>query len=286
MTERLEIEGVLSVRPARGARAPVVYDSPHSGEVMPPSFTPVAPESALRSGVDMFVDELFGAATENGSPLLAAHFPRTFIDANRAEDDIDPALIDGDWTRPLNPTKKSEKGFGLLRTLALPGHPVHAGPLPVSEIENRIDNYYRPYHATLRRLLDETYEAFGAVWHVDCHSMKSVGTKMNDDPGAPRMDFVISDSDGRTSEPDFTHLVADTLREAGYEVGVNDPYKGAALIQLYSNPPARRHSIQIEINRRLYMVEDEFVKNDGFAQLRYDLDYLVETIARWTRSRL
>jgi N-formylglutamate amidohydrolase len=286
MTDSLEIEGVLTVLPARGTRVPVVYDSPHSGEVLPPSFEPVAPDHALRSGVDMFVDELFGAAPANGSPLLSAHFPRTFIDANRAEDDIDPGLIDGDWTRPLNPTKKSEKGFGLLRTLALPGYPVHAGPLPVAEIENRIDNYYRPYHAALRRLLDETYESFGAVWHIDCHSMKSVGTKMNDDPGAERADFVISDSDGTTSEPEFTQLIAETLRDAGYKVNVNDPYKGAALIQLYSDPPARRHSVQIEINRRLYMIEDRYEKSDGFPQLRYDLDHLVETIADWTRSRL
>ena len=154
MTERLDIEGVLSLRPAEGMRAPVVYDSPHSGEVMPPSFAPVAPAAALRSGVDMFVDELFSAAPANGSPLLAAHFPRTFIDANRAEDDIDPALIDGDWTRPLNPTKKSEKGFGLLRTLALPGHPVHAGPLPVSEIEANPDQPRRRFDQAALEALD------------------------------------------------------------------------------------------------------------------------------------
>ena len=90
---------------------------------------------------------------------------------------------------------------------------------------------------------------------------------------------------GQTSgikTPNFTWY-GDEAKRRGR---TSDPLVRQSLIQLYSDPPARRHSVQIEINRRLYMIEDRFEKNDHFAQLRYDLDHLVETIAGWTRSRL
>lgn len=286
MADRTEIPGVLYVREAEGERVPVVIDSPHSGEVYPPEFKYVTPFDILRTGVDMFVDELFGAAPAHGMPLLAAHFPRMFIDPNRQVDDIDPALIDGEWTRALNPTKKSTKGFGLLRTIALPGEPVHAGPLPVAQIEDRIDRYYQPYQDALKGLLDSTWEQFGAVWHIDCHSMKSLGNAMNEDEGQPRPDFVISDTDGTTSEPEFTNLVADTLSACGYNVSVNWPYKGAALIQRYSDPAANRHSIQIEINRKIYMDEAAFERSEGFADVKAALDKLLAAVADYARSRV
>lgn len=286
MTGRTDIPGVLYLQEPTGNPAPVIFDSPHSGEVLPPEFEYVASLHALRTGVDMFVDELFSAGPDEGAVLLAAHFPRMFIDANRSDDDIDPAMIDGNWTRGLNPTDKSAKGFGLIRTLALPDQPVHGRPLTVAEIEDRIDRYFTPYHNTLKQQIDQICERFGGVWHVDCHSMKSMGNKMNDDAGKPRPDFVISDRDGTTSDPAFTAFVAAQLTSAGYDASINWPYKGAALIRNYSNPAANRHSIQIEINRRLYMDEENYLKSADFDQLKTSLDKLVRDVVAYAREQL
>ncbi|MEQ8709381.1 MAG: N-formylglutamate amidohydrolase [Rhodospirillales bacterium] len=286
MSGKTDIPGVLYLQEATGDPAPVVFDSPHSGEVLPPEFDYIVPLPVLRTGVDMFVDELFSAGPAAGASLLAAHFPRMFIDANRSEDDIDPAMIDGTWTRGLNPTDKSAKGFGLIRTLALPDQPVHARPLTVAEIEDRIDRYFTPYHTALKRQLDQCFDRFGGVWHVDCHSMKSMGNRMNDDAGKPRADFVISDRDGTTSDPAFTAFVAGQLKSDGYDVGINWPYKGAALIRNYSDPAANRHSIQIEINRRLYMDEENYEKSAGFDRLKADLDKLVRDVVAYARDQL
>jgi N-formylglutamate amidohydrolase len=41
---------------------------------------------------DSFVDELWSAAPASGASLLAALFPRCFIDPNRAPDDVDPEV--------------------------------------------------------------------------------------------------------------------------------------------------------------------------------------------------
>ena len=109
---------------------------------------------------------------------------------------------------------------------------------------------------------------------------------MNDDAGQVRPDFVVSDRDGTTAGDGFTEHVDDTLRRLGYDVRVNDPYKGAELIRAYADPAIGRHSIQIEINRRLYMDEDAVVKHEGFARLAHDLDRMLGEVVAYVRSRL
>jgi N-formylglutamate deformylase len=74
------------------------------------------------------------------------------------------------------------------------------------------------------------------------------------------------------------------LRELGYGVQVNDPYVGAELIAAYSDPTAGRHSIQIEINRRLYMDEASCSKHDGFERLRLNLSAFVGRVAGYVRA--
>ena len=73
--------------------------------------------------------------------------------------------------------------------------------------------------------------------------------------GSPRADFVLGDRDGTTCDPAFTEFVRTTLAAGGYNVSVNDPYKGVELVKAYSKPARGRHSLQLEINKRLYMNE-------------------------------
>jgi N-formylglutamate deformylase len=268
------------------APIPLVLDSPHSGTAAAPFVHPIAPVESLRSTCDAFVDELYGSAPTHGATLIAATFPRWMIDANRARDDIDLDLIDGAWPHPANPTAKSRSGMGLLRRLALPDVPMYGRKFSVAEVEALIRDYYDPYHAAVKRALDAMHARFGAVWHIDCHSMKSRGNAMNDDAGRARPDFVVSDREGTTAEAAFTEYVAQALRAVGYRVNINDPYKGAELIRAWSDPPARRHSIQIEINRSLYMDEETVVRHQGFGRLARDLGGLLEQVAAFIRAQI
>ncbi|MEQ9813263.1 MAG: N-formylglutamate amidohydrolase [Azospirillaceae bacterium] len=281
------IEGVLEVLDAPDpARAPVVLDSPHSGTAMPAGSRHAAPDAALDSAVDRFVHDLVRPAVGQGAALLHALFPRTFVDVNRAADDIDPALVDGDPGFPLNPTRKSATGFGLLRGLVLPGVPMYAGPLPAAEVRAMVERYWQPYHAALEALLDARHARFGAVWHLDCHSMKSVGNAMNEDAGAERPDIVVSDYLGETASPDFTAFVAEAFRRRGYRTNVNDPYRGDYLIRRYADPAAGREALQIEINRRVYLDEARCVPNGGYARFASDLETVLAEIVDWARGRL
>ncbi len=268
-----------------GPALPLVLDSPHSGTHYPADFDHLPPRAVVRQAEDTYVETLFGAAPGAGATLLEALFPRAYIDPNRHVSDMDPAVLAEPWPGPLAPSRKTELGIGLVWRLAHGGVPMYARPLSVADVERRIALCYEPYHAAVSAALDERHRRFGAVWHLNCHSMPAVGDVMSDDPGRPRAEVVLGDRDATTCEPEFTAFVASTLSGMGYEVAINDPYKGVELVRKHGRPAEPRHSLQIEINRRLYMDETTLEKSAGFAALQADLARLVEALADYVRAQ-
>jgi N-formylglutamate amidohydrolase len=236
------------------ATCPLVLDSPHSGRVFPSDFDAAVSESDLRDGEDSHIDALYAPAAERGIPMLAATFARTYIDANRHEADLDPELLDAPWPAPLQPSGKAALGKALIWRLLDDGRPIYRHRLTVAEVSARIERCHRPYHAELRRLLDSAHARFGRVLHLNLHSMKAISGAMGvGGPGRVRPDIVLGDRDGSTCEPALTEFVRATLAGLGYDVRINDPYKGMELVRAFSDPARGRHSLQIELNQRLYM---------------------------------
>jgi N-formylglutamate amidohydrolase len=276
----------LDQLPAREP-SPLVLDSPHSGTSYPPDFACAVDFGVLRTAEDTWVDDLWGGAVDQGVPLLGATFPRSYIDANRSLDDVDPALLDAPWPGPLSGSAKVRLGKGLIWRMLDDGTPLYGRKLSVAEVQHRIDACWRPYHAAVRKLLDDTHASLGKVWHINCHSMPSVaGAYATDKPGLVHPDFVLGDLDGTTADPAFAAFVAAWLRERGYDVAINDPYKGVELVRAYGNPAQGRHSLQIEINRKLYMDEVSLRPNAGYAKLKQDLNGLTEALLAWMRVQL
>jgi N-formylglutamate deformylase len=262
--------------------APVVFDAPHSGAVYPPDFRPAVPLSLLRGGEDRFVDELIADAPRHGAVLIVAKFARTYIDPNRTLTDLDTSLLEEPWPGPVSPSEHTERGVGLIFARIGDDVPIYDRLLSVAEVQRRIDLCWRPYHDALQDALDQAYESWGGVWHVNCHSMTAVGNVLSPDPGRARPAFVLGDRKGSSCAPDFTQFVAETLRGMGYSVGLNDPYMGAELVLRHGRPAEDRHSLQIEINRGLYMNED-LERHAGFEGLRADLGRLAEAICDYAR---
>lgn len=265
---------------------PLVVDSPHSGMEWPPDFTPSASRAAILTTWDAWVDALWASAPDVGATLVHASFPRAYIDVNRSEDDLDPALIDGRWPYPVNPTVYSERGMGLIRRDALPDVPMYERPLSVETVERRITTHYRPYRATLRDRLDTLHAAHGAVWLLDCHSMKSRGNRMNVDAGAARPDIVVSDRRGTSAGAMHTAWVADWFRAHGFDTRVNDPYQGGDLVRTFGQPAQQRHAIQIEINRARYMDEAAVARAPGFDLLQRTLGVFLRDFRAHLRTAL
>jgi N-formylglutamate deformylase len=259
---------------------PLVLDSPHSGNDYPADFHPAVPLERLRQSEDSFVDELYRSGPKHGATLIRALFPRSYIDPNRSILDIDASLVDGPWPGPAIATRKTELGIGLIWRVLDSGQPIYSRKLSVDEVKQRIVRYHQPYQRAVKQALDQAHEHFGAVWHLNLHSMPAVSSAISEEgPGKPRADFVLGDRDGTTCEAAFTALVAEALRGMGYEVKINDPYKGVELVRAFSDPQGGRHSLQIEVNRRLYMDEATRQKNSGFPQLERNLERLLQVVA-------
>jgi N-formylglutamate amidohydrolase len=276
----------LRITEPQAEPAPVVFDSPHSGTDYPDDFGTIAPLSILRRSEDAFVDELFAAAPRHGAPLIAARFPRIYIDPNRDLTDLDPAMLDGAWPDPLVPSRKTELGVGLVWRIMPPDSRLYDRLLSVAEVRTRIERCWKPYHHAVAAAIDQTHRRFGKVWHVNCHSMPAMGNAASEDGPVPRAEFVLGDRDGTTCEADFTAFVAGALRDMGYDVKINEPYKGVELVRRYSDPARGRHSLQLEINRKLYMDEARIEKSDGFAQVQADMGKLAAAICRYARERV
>jgi N-formylglutamate amidohydrolase len=260
---------------------PLVLDSPHSGREFPADFDAVVSEAELREAEDAYVDELYAAAHELGAPLLAASFPRTYVDPNRHAGDVDLDLIEGPWPWEYRPSGKAKIGKALVWRTLEDGRPIYARRLAPEAVQRRIERCHAPYHARLKERIDAAHDRFGKVVHLNCHSMRAVAGKQSDDgAGNLRPDFVLGDRDGTTCAAWLTELVRATLTGMGYGVKLNDPYKGVELVRAYSDPKAGRHSLQIEINKRLYMDESTLAKTAGFQRLQASLGELLREILK------
>jgi N-formylglutamate deformylase len=257
----------------------LLYDSPHSGRYYPPDFESNASRLELRRGEDAYVDELLANAPALGAHLLVANYPRCYIDVNRAENDIDSGMLAEPWPTPLVPTDKTLRGLGLIRRYVVPGVIAQARLLTVREVEARLARVYRPYHNTLDNLVSELRAAHPVVWHIDWHSMKSVGNaRTPDGPGARRPDFVVSDGRATTASSRVTGLVVETLRGFGYTVAVNDPYIGGSIVRRIGAPARGIHSVQVEINRALYLDEARVEMTTSAAQLTSNIDQVTRML--------
>lgn len=265
-----------------GVSAPFVFDSPHSGSIYPADFEYACNPDLLVKAEDTSVDLLFEDVPSRGASFLRALFPRTYIDPNRSEDDIDEDLLLDRWPAPVSKDGRSAVGHGLIRRLIRPGYPIYDRKLSVDEAQHRIGNYYLPYHQALKKLLDKTHYDHGQVWHINCHSMPSSSAYAS--PGATfrplagnQVDIVLGTRDGTTCDVNFAREVRNFLQHTGYRVSINNPYKGMELLRRYADPLRQRHSLQIEINKALYLNEDtNQILTRNFKDLKINLDKLVD----------
>jgi N-formylglutamate amidohydrolase len=260
---------------------PLVVDSPHSGRNYPEDFHYACPLPLLRQAEDFMVDALVEGCVRHGATLLKAEFPRSYIDVNRAEDDIDPAVLAEPWPSPLAPCDRTLLGLGLVRRMCKSGVPVHAAPLSIAEVQKRIENYYRPYHAVIERLVGKHMAVFGECVLINAHSMPGF---LGDNSRKARPDIILGDRLGTSCDPSLTRKVSTILRELGFSVALNDPYKGMEIVRRYGQPEKGRQALQLEINRRLYMNEETLVLHEGFTRLQNALSEFFRLLAMELRQ--
>jgi N-formylglutamate amidohydrolase len=260
-------------------RAPVIFNSPHSGRVYPRAFLAAArlEIGTLRRSEDTFVDELVAGVVPRGHPLVRVHFPRCYVDVNREPYELDPRMFDGRLPSFANTrSMRVAGGLGTVARVVGDAQEIYDQRIPVDDALRRIEGLYKPYHRALRRLLTRVHRDFGAAVLVDCHSMpSSAGTK--DD--RPRADVVLGDRYGTSCVPAVADVVDQAFRDLGYAVSRNKPYAGGFITEHYGNPAAGLHAVQIEINRALYMDERRYERGTSFARVAADFETIADRLA-------
>jgi N-formylglutamate amidohydrolase len=285
--DRSSGEAAFEIQAPASQTVPLVFSSPHSGRDYPAEFLAQSrlDPLTLRRSEDSYVDELFAAAPEHGAPLLRALFPRVFVDPNREALELDPAMFSD--ALPANANANSPRvaaGLGSIARVVASGEEIYARKLTLAEAEARLDRYWRPYHAALQELLSTTRRRFGHVLLIDCHSMPSVGGPMERDAGDRRLDFVLGDCHGRSCAPTLTDRVEALLQADGFRVERNAPYAGGYVTQHYGRPAEGIHTLQIEVNRALYMNETNYDRRPGFAALQRSIARLIAQLAQLERT--
>ncbi len=291
MSSTRTIPGVYELKWPESVSVPLLLDSPHSGRHYPDNFNYVCKKEELEKVVDYYVEALFDNIHEIGVPFLHAFFPRSYIDVNRAPDDIDTELVENAKVLKPKPSSRAQAGIGLIQRLIRPEVQIYGGNITPAEVQSRIRNYYNPYHHCLQEGLDHLYYEYGQVWHINCHSMPSTTTRIMDQiyttgKDHKMVDFVLGDRDGTTCSREFLEIIYAFLKSKGFTVDVNNPYKGVEITRRHGRPGLNRHSLQLEINRALYMNERTLEKTAGFDSLKTEVKDLIAHCQEYISEKL
>ena len=268
-----------SAAPEGGPRSATVFSSPPSGRVYPPDLLATSRLGArdLRRSEDAFVERLFDAAPDYGAPLIHSEIPRAYVDLNRGADELDPSLIEGVKSSGLNP--RLAAGLGVIPRVVAEGVSSYAGRLTREAAMERLRRCYRPYHDTLRALLQEAKTATGQAILVDCHSMPSDALRAAPRLRGRRPEIILGDRFGVACEPWVMEACERAFVAAGFVVARNAPFAGGYITQKYGRPARGYHAVQVEIDRGLYLDEARIEPGPGFEALRAALRPVIADLA-------
>jgi N-formylglutamate amidohydrolase len=235
---------------------PVVLSVPHAGRDYPQWLIDdsSAGRSSLAALEDRLVDRLVWRALNRGCGAVIARTPRAAVDCNRAEDDIDPAIVDG--ARGGRVTARARGGLGIVPSGTLQHGYFWRRPISPAQLLVRLDQAHRPYHRAVEELLSGTSDHFGCALLLDCHSMPPPPN------GTPPI--VFGDCHGRTADGWISRRAIDIARTFGLEAALNDPFAGGYVIERHARPLRNIHALQIEVDRRLYLDESLTQPGPGF----------------------
>src|SRR5215510_12931377 len=144
-------------------RAPIIFNSPHSGSAYPNAFLTASRIDlpTLRRSEDSFMDELIGGLGGRGFAVVRVHFPRSYVDVNREPYELDPRMFAGRLPSFANTrSMRVAGGLGTIPRVVGDGQEIYRERLVVDEALGRIETLYKPYHRALRRLINKAHQNF------------------------------------------------------------------------------------------------------------------------------
>lgn len=246
---------------------PVLLSVPHSGRDYPGWLIEdaVGGRPVLSTLEDPLVDRLVWRALGRGCGAVIARTPRAAIDCNRAEDDIDPSVIDG--ARRGRITARARGGLGIVPARTQQHGYLWRRPITPDQLAGRLDQAHRPYHQAIHELLGLLLDRFGCALLIDCHSMPP--------PPGGSPPIIFGDCRGRSADAWVSREAIEVARGCGFEAGLNDPFAGGHVIERHAAPERNVHALQLEVDRRCYLDEALREPGPGFDRLAA----FIETLA-------
>ncbi|MBT6415962.1 N-formylglutamate amidohydrolase [Candidatus Puniceispirillum sp.] len=246
----------------------VVVSCPHAGRLYPAEFiaTSALELAALRDLEDFAVDRLIEGMMAHNITTITNHVGRAFLDVNRPIDALDKIMF-ADTIDAATPSRQVKAGYGLLPRLNAARMPIHNVALSHDEVRRRLDMVHTPYHQMLAETLETALTFHGHYLLLDIHSMPQT-----DQLGRPLADFVLGDCLGTTIDPKLGSQISEFIAESGFSVAWNKPYAGGHITREYGRINSPRQSVQIEINRALYMTSTPVSGNPAQSHMTLEAD--------------
>lgn len=221
--------------------SPILFSIPHDGSLIPENIAKHMHKYALTTpDRDYFVAQLFSFAKDFDISLLKTNISRYVIDMNRPADGS--SLYPGQSATELCPTSTFEK------------HDIYRSKPSVEEVNNRIKNYWQPYHQIIADKLEVLKQHHGFAILIDCHSIKSKVTRFFD---GQLPDINIGTNSGESCSQEFSDKIENTLKTQNkYSYVFNGRFKGGYITRHYGKPKQNIHTIQIELSQINYLDEN------------------------------
>lgn len=243
------------IHPPTAAAVPVILSVPHCGTAFPDELKAAfKPELIARpDDTDWFVDKLYDFAPALGITMISAVYSRWVIDLNR-DPQSKPLYTDGRIITALCPAT------------TFTGDPLYTDArreVEAADVENRLKNYYWPYHHKLQELLLQTKQTFGKVLLWDCHSIRQRVTTIYKD-NFP--DLILGDADETSASAEIVATAYGNLGSGQYSLQHNFPFKGGYITRKYGNPQENQQTLQLEMSKVNYMDDAEREYDAGRAE--------------------
>lgn len=250
---------------------PLVLSVPHKGQSFPEEFlhATAVSQTELRKNEDSFVDELVVKASDAGIPMIAMNVARSFIDVNRDKIEIDPNMFYNYPHPELSMGRRCRIGLGVIHRITARNHPIYKGLLDYNEVQERFVKIYDVYHKRLQQMIDKCLKKFGMCFVLDCHSMPSEICSLLQE--TQRIDFCLGTLFDQSCPEAMKNFFKTGLEQKNYYISDNSPYSGAYITFNYCQPRRKIYTMQLEINRGLYMDEQSYKKNCDFSRICDDI---------------
>jgi N-formylglutamate deformylase len=207
---------------------PILANLPHSGLLMPPEMTEQLEPAYQRylPNQDWHLDKLYSFLPSLGITTLQATYSRYVVDLNRS---------------PKEPQFGSFWQSVVAEKTAF-NETIYSSPPSPVEIQQRIEQYYYPYHAQLQTLLLQMIEKFGKVYLLDLHSFL----------GLIEDEICLGNCNGLTCSDRFMRIVEEAFLSQGYQTVCNKVFRGGYITQHYGQHPSVE-ALQIEVRYPVYL---------------------------------